>query len=82
MKSKVLTNLQAKATEADVKDSPDIMRQVHSGLEDGQFRTLNLGPDGLFFKRGGQVTVFIPHDELWKLETAPNPHSALRTPQS
>lgn len=69
MQTQIFTNLQANdVITGDVREDQDIMRQVHSGLEKGKFRTLNLGPGGLVFKRGGQITAFIPHDELWKLE--------------
>lgn len=67
MKSKILTNLQATVTEADVKDTPDVMRQVFFGIEKGQSKTLNLGPDGLYFRRANQTVAFIPATELWKL---------------
>lgn len=70
MKTNVLTNLTATAIPADVRENPDILRQIYSGIVEGQSRTLNLGPEGLFFKRANNITVFIPTDQLWRLESA------------
>jgi len=68
MTTKILTRLSATVADGAAPSAPDILRQINSGLEAGQFRTLNLSPAGLIFKRGANVTAFIPHDELWRLE--------------